>query len=225
MDKIKKFESIRTIKLAGVLTSIVFFIGFVFYILNAVIYSGSIFSVIFPVVFFIIGILMFLNPTRKIFFIYVSAYFLYFVINVGLIFFISGYEYIGQIVFEAIWLVYFIYKYFKIKNIMVTKEEIAEYGESVRAFDKNDLFYLTATNYIQTTRWICTLYEEYILVKRKYKFNLMLVDKKKFKFDFSNTSTSVLIGYIYYNDKREMCRMKKSEYDAYKKLMRKKYVR
>lgn len=225
MDKIRKFESIRTIKLAGVLTSIVFFIGIVFYVLNAVVYNGSLFSVVFPVVFFGIGIFMFLNPTRKIFFIYVAAYSLYFVINVGLIFFISGFEYIGQIVFEAIWLAYFIFKYFRIKDIMVTKEDILEYDESVKAFDKNDLFYLTVTNYLRTSRWICTLYEDCILIRRKYKFNKMLVDKKKFRFDFGNLNSNILIGYIYYNEKREMCRMKKSEYDAYRKLLKKKYVR
>jgi len=223
MEKINKFKSIRLIKTVGVITSVVFLLSVIYNVINIVMGYGSIYSIILPTIFFIMGIYMFIKPYKKGFFIYLSIFILYFFINIGLIIMIAGYEYVSQIVFEAIWLVYFAYVYVKIKDIKVDEDDVKEYDQSIDAFNKNDLFYMSVTNLLYTTRWICTIYENYILVKHKFSFSKMLIDRSTFKFDFGNVNSNILLGYVYYNNKKRMCRMRKQEYEAYKKLMKKRY--
>ena len=223
MEKINKFKSISSIKIVGVITSVVFLLSVIYNVVNIIIGYGSIYAIILPTIFFIMGIYMFIKPYKKGFAIYLSIYILYFIINIGLIVMIAGYEYASQIVFEAIWLVYFTYIYVKIKDIKVDESDVKIYNDSIKAFEKNDLFYMSVTNLLYTSRWVCTLYENYILVKHKFPFSKMLIDKRTFKFDFGNANSNILLGYVHYNNKKRMCRMKKQEYEAYKQLMNIKY--
>jgi len=225
MKKINKFESISTIKSIGVLTSVIFLLSTLYNVINIILGYGSIFTIILPVVFFAIGLYMFINPIKKVFFIYLSLFAMYFVINIGLIVMISGYEYFSQIIFEGIWLIYFIYKYMKIKGYNIDETNIKEYDESIKAFEKNKLFYFSVTSLLGTRRWICTNYEKYILVRYNHKYMKKLIDKSTFKFDFGNLNSKVLIGYINYNGKRKMCKIKKVEYETYKKVMKQKYMK
>ena len=133
---------------------------------------------------------------------------------------ISGIEYAGQVVFEAIWLIYFMYQYWQIKDTVITDDTLKEYKDCLDAFDKNDLFYFTRTTLVQSNRWICTFYGDYILVKYRYKFMKQLIDRKTFSFEFDDVYRPLLLGYVKYNGKRNMCRMKKSEYETYTNLIR-----
>lgn len=219
MEKIGKFESISTIKSLGLLTSVVFLFSIFYNILNILLGSGSVFSLILPIIFLFIGFYMFINPIKKVFFIYLCMFAIYFLIDIGLIFMISGYEYLGQIVFEAIWLVYFVYRFIKIREYKTEKKDIIEYNESLKAFNDNELFYFTVTSLTGTRRWICTNYGNYILVRYRYKFVKKLLDRKKFSFDFDNVDSKILIGYVCYNNKRNMCKISKKEYEIYKKII------
>lgn len=222
MEKIKQFESIRKIKTIGVITAIVFTLSVLYNLLAIIVNSTSIFTIIIPIIFVIIGIYLFINPVKQALFIYLFMFLIYFVINVGLVVMISGIEYAGQIVFEIIWLTYFIYQYWQVKDTDITEDVKQEYKDCLVAFEKNDLFYFIRTTIIQSNKWICTIYGDYILVKYRYKFMKRLIDKKTFSLEFEDVYRPLLLGYVKYNGKRNMCRMKKTEYEAYMKLLKKK---
>ena len=132
---------------------------------------------------------------------------------------ITGYEYIGQLVFEANWLVYFVYRFIKIRDYKTEKKDVIEYNESLKAFDDNELFYFTVTSLVRTRRWICTSYGDYILVRYRYKFIKKLIDRKTFSFEFENENPKILIGYVCYNNKRNMCKISKKEYETFKRII------